>query len=358
MMARLLPPSFTAHLEERETSMIDTRPAYLSIALLVIGCAPAVVSHPETALAPRAVDDSFVCEHLADRFVGLPAVSNAGSAAKRPAPLVGRWWLRACSTTGEKNELRIRLQGPGWYFVDKSDGNLALHQQVPFNLSIELDGRLDVAAGGGVYSVWLRPDKDPRVDLQVSGDLDVKASSAWGSVLRLMPLVPVRALAADRFSASATEALRSRLREGATVTYDLAAGQADATLGRLAVGQTPENAFQDRIPWLVNDRLFLDASGVQVVGPITPGPTRLDVNVERGAGVAYRAMCAGDMDKDYSALARGDVESIPVDPHLANGAVAGLGKHITDFRVDNCSFYLVITALNRTDALVSFRVRA
>jgi len=338
--------------------MIGNRPAHLSIALLVIGCAPAVASHPETALAPRAVDDSFVCEHLADRFVGLPSVSNAEGAAKGPPPVVGRWWLRTCSATREKGQLRVRLQGPGWYFVDKDDGNLALHQQVPFNLSIELDGRLNVIAGGGVYSVWLSPDKDPRVDLQVSRNLDVKATSAWGSVLRSMPLVPVQSMAADRFTESATEALRTKLREGATVTYDVAAGQADATLGRLGVGQTPENAFQDRVPWLVNDRLFLDATGIQVVGPITPGPTRLDVNVESGAGVAYRALCAGDMDKDYAAIARGDAASIAIDPHLANGTVAGLGKHTTDFRVDNCKFYLVISALERTDTLVSFRVRA
>jgi hypothetical protein len=331
---------------------------YVSIALLLVGCAPALASHPETALAPRAADASFVCEHIADRFIGLPSVSNADGAASRPAPLVGRWWVRTCSSTGEGDELRVRLGGPGWYFVDKNDGNLALHQQVPFNLSIELGGRLHLANAGGIFSVWLSPDRDPSVALDVSKDLDVKASSAWGSVLRLMPLVPVRSIAANRFAEAATEALRLKLRDGATVTYDVAARQADATLGRLAVGQTPQNAFQDQVPWLVNDRLFLGASGVQVVGPITPGPTRLDVAVESGVGVAYRALCAEDMDKGYSALARGDVASVALDPRLANGTVAGLGEHTTDFRVDNCKFYLIISALQRTDTLVSLRVRA
>lgn len=337
--------------------MIRPRLAQASLALCLIGCAPAIASPPETALTARPVDDTFICEHLADRFVGLPAVSD-GEAAARPAPLVGRWWLKGCSATGERDELLLRLQGPGWYFVDKNDGDFALRQQVPFNLSIELKGRLKVTTSDGIFSVWLDPEKDPRVDLQVSKDLDVRASSAWGSVLRMMPLVPVRSMAADRFSESAAEALRLKLREGATVTYDVAAGQADAALGRLGPGQTPENAFHDHIPWLINDRLFLDASAVHVVGPITPGPTRLDVTVERGAGVAYRALCAGDMDKDYSALASGDAASITVDPHLANGTVAGFGKHITDFRVDGCKFYLVITALQRADTLVSLRVRA
>jgi hypothetical protein len=338
--------------------MIGTRPAQLSITLLLIGCAPTVASHPEAALAPRAIDDSFVCEQLADRFVGLPAISSAEADAKRPSPLVGRWWLRACSATRENDELVVRLQGPGWYFVDKNDGNLGLHQQVPFDLSIELDGRLSVTTTNGIFSLWLSPGKAPTVDLQVSRALDVRPSSAWGSLLRLMPLVPVRSMAADRFSEAATKALRLKLREGATVTYDISAGQADATLGRLGVGQTPANAFQDGVPWLINDRLFLDASAVHVVGPITPGPTRLDVTVESGAGVAYRALCAADMEKDYSALARGDASSIALDPQLANGTVSGLGTHVSDFRVDKCKFYLVVSALVHTDTLVSFRVRA
>jgi hypothetical protein len=338
--------------------MFSGRHAHLSLALLAIGCAPAIASHPEAAPTARVVDHSFVCEHLADRFVGLPAVSNAEAGTSRPTPLVGRWWIRGCSATGEGNELRVRVQGPGWYFVDKNDGNLALHQQVPFNLSIELQGRLNVTSTDGIFSVWLNPEQDPRVDLQVSKKLDVKASSAWGSVLRLLPLVSVQSMAADRFSESATEALRLKLREGATVTYDVAAGQADATLGRLGVGQTPQNAFADHVPWLINDRLFLDASALHVIGPIAPGPTRLDVTVERGAGVAYRAVCAGDMDKDYSALARGDAGAIAADPELANGTVAGFGKHVSDFRVDNCNFYLVVSALQRADTIVSLRVRA
>ena len=84
----------------------------------------------------------------------------------------------------------------------------------------------------------------------------------------------------------------------------------------------------------------------------------MDVTVERGAGVNYRALCAGDMDKDYSALAKGDAASVAGDARLATGTVAGLGKHTTDFRVDDCKFYLVISALHGAATLVSLRVRA
>ena len=333
------------------------RPASITIALLVFGCAQQETAPVRAPVAPRSVDDSILCERMADRFVGLPAFGSA-EASSQATPLVGRWWLRTCSATREKGDLRVRLQGPGWYFVDKNDGNLALHQQVPFNLSIELDGRMNVTASDGIVSMWFLPHTDPKVDLQVSGALDVRPSSAWGTVLSMMPLVSVRNIAADRFTETAADALRLRLREGATVTYDIGAGQADATLGKLGAGQSPVNAFQDHVPWLVNDRLALGASEVHVVGPIDPGPTRLDVLVERGAGVAYRALCIQDMANDYSALARGDATATAGVSRLASGTVAGQGKHTTDFRVDDCRFYLIISALKASDTVVSLRVRA
>jgi len=335
--------------------------ALVAIALLaLVGCAQQESLPPRAPIAPRSVDDSLLCERVADRFVGLPALAQAGAGRdeSQPRPLVGRWWLRGCSLTLVKDDLHVRLQGPGWYFVDKNDGNLALRQQVPFDLSVELDGHVNMASSDGIISVWFAPDKDPKVDLRVSGELDVRPSSPWGKVLSWIPLVSLRAKAADQFTETAGNALRAKLREGATVTYDLAADQADATLGRLAVGHSPANAFQDRIPWLVNDRLFLDPAAVHVVGPIAPGPTRLDVTVERGGGATYRAVCVQDMPGDYSALARGDANAPSSDGRMASGRVAGLGKHTTDFRVDDCKFYLVIGAVGPADTIVSLRVRA
>jgi hypothetical protein len=332
----------------------------LALALLAIGCAREAGPTAFPPQAPAVSDGSAICQGLAERFVGLPTLADpAADSSSRPAPLAGRWWIRRCSASLHEGELQVRLQGPGWYFVDENGSDLSLRQQVPFNLGIELDGRVSAELSDGVFSFWLVPDREPKVELRASEDLDVRASSAWGAILRMMPLVSVRTMAADRFSEAATNVLRSKLREGATATYDFGSGQSDATLGKLGLGRTPERAFHDHTPWLVNDRLLLAPSALHVVGPIAPGPTRLDVNVEQGTGVTYRAVCAQDIEENYPALASGRLAEIPSRAFVATGTVNGLGPHTTDFRVSDCRFYLIVSALGSSlSTLASLRVRA
>lgn len=332
----------------------------LACSLVGVGCArPATpaVSPPRTS---PASDGSRVCERLADRFVGLPALNDSPtSATSNASALAGRWWIRRCTASIRDRELRVVVQGPGWYFVDHQGKDLSLHQQVPFELGVELEGRVRANLLDGVFSLWLIPDAEPKVEVRASEDLDVQASSAWGTFLHWLPLVPLRAMAAERFASSAANALRSKLREGATATYDLRSGQSDATLGKLALGLTPERAFHDRVPWLVNERLLLADSTVHVVGPITPGPTRLDVIVEQGAGVVYRTACAQDIADNYPALASGHVEAVPGRAFVSDETLSGLGPHTTEFQVNKCQFYLVVSALRGASPTVaSLRVRA
>lgn len=336
-----------------------SRASVLALALLGAGCARQAAPAALVPTVPRASDGSTVCEGLIDRFVGLPAMQDSSDGAAAPAPLAGRWWVRNCSSSLHGRELQVRLQGPGWYFVDEDGPDLSLHQQVPFNLAIEVDGRLDADLSNGVLSLWLVPDHEPKVALSASKNLDVRASSAWGAFLRWMPLVPVRAIAAERFSDAAVSALRIKLRDGATATYDFGSGQRDAALGKLALGQTPHHAFDDHTPWLVNDRLLLGPSAVHVLGPIAAGPTRLDVDVQQGTGIAYRAVCERNLDENYSALAGGRAGDIPRRVVVASGTVSGPGTHTTDFVVPDCKFYLVVSAARGSAAtLAALRVRA
>lgn len=108
----------------------------IAAVLSLSGCASVATSRslPSVAAPSPAVgvDDSAVCRGLAERFIGLPAMAEGQSSATSASPMAGRWWVRSCSATRAGAELRVRLDGPGWYWVDQRDSGLAVRQQVPF----------------------------------------------------------------------------------------------------------------------------------------------------------------------------------------------------------------------------------
>jgi hypothetical protein len=307
--------------------------------------------------APISADGSALCEGLVERFIGLPASSGA---VPRPAPatppMAGRWWIRSCSAKAVSDELRIRLDGPGWYWVDESHNGLSLRQQVPFNLHVEFDGKVHERSAPGVFSLWLEPAREPRVKLTLTAKLELHGRGAWGSFLRAV--LPVQAMVSKRFSESSATALRDGLRGGATLTYVIRSGQADAVVGKLPQGQTARHPFQDDSAWLVNDRLLLAPGATHVVGPLEPGPSSLDVTIERGSGLSYRAICAESMADQYAAIASGRVERIAEQALAASGNIVGSGPHETTLRVERCKYYLVLWALEKRTTLAALRVRA
>ena len=339
--------------------MFCVRPAsYLSACLAVASIACSTEERP--AASPNRLsgvsDDSLICKAVTDRFVGIPGLDD-GTTTTQVKALSGRWWIRGCSAKRAVNGLRVRLEGPGWYFVDQHDSDFELRQQVTFTLGIELEGTPELTVAKGVASLWFDLKTTPEVELQIADDLGVHATSAWGSLVGLIPLVSVRDRAAERLSALAVSALRTELREGATATYDLASGQRDVALGKLPAGQTPQTAFPGGIPWLVNDRLFLPPSATQVVGPIDPGPTRLDVRIEQGNGLTYRTVCQGDMPADYAAIASGHLDRLFSRASTAEGTLRGLGEHSAIFRVDGCRFFVVVSTLSDSTTVAALRVR-
>ncbi|HEY3252577.1 MAG TPA: hypothetical protein VGJ91_01470, partial [Polyangiaceae bacterium] len=217
----------------------------------------------EPAVSPDrlrgASDDSVICKAVTDRFVGIPGLEDGtpdGVAAARgqpnpSQPLLGSWWIRGCSAKRVANGIRLRLEGPGWYFLDRRDRDFELRQQVTFTLGIELEGAPELTVDKGVASLRFEPKTTPEVELQVTRNLHVHPTSAWGSLVTLMPVVSVRDRVAQQLSTVAVNALRNKLRDGATATYELASGQRDVALGKLPAGHTPQAVFTDGIPWLV-----------------------------------------------------------------------------------------------------------
>jgi hypothetical protein len=295
---------------------------------------------------------------MVDRFVGLPAEAAGKSAAHDEDLIAGRWWVRSCATKALPGELEIHLSGPGWYWVDVRDGDVELHQQVPFQLEVRLWTTFEAAYSEGVASLWLEPTREPAVEVVASRDLDVRGASVWGWFMRYVPFFPIRELVAKKLSENATAALRRSFGRGATVTYDILRGQSDVGLGKLGLGKTPERPFGDRATWLVNERLSLPVHAVQVVGPIDPAPARIiDVDVESGAGVLFRAVCLSDIGGELASIVSGDPQLLAREHVLARATIEGAGLHTAELRVSSCRFCLVASAARGVDSVVALRVR-
>jgi hypothetical protein len=255
-------------------------------------------------------------------------------------------------------ELEVRLEGPGWYWVDFEEGNFQLHQQVPFELGADLVGSVRFAYSGGVASFWFEPTRDAQVSVEASKDLELHGSTLWGSVLRRIPLVPIRRMAAERLSASAAAAFAAQIQRGVTVTYDVTEGQADMALGALRLGQTPRRVFEDGTAWIENTRLLLPAGATHVFGPLEPLPIDVDVVVERGPGIVYQALCTRNMASCFDDIAAGEAQRIPRDLIVESGTLTGPGAHVRRLHIEACPHYLVVASAREETTAVALRLRA
>jgi hypothetical protein len=319
-------------------------------------------SFPERAALPRKEQpSSWVCRQLADRFLGLPSTAQGDEAT--PAPLAGCWWVRGCQLglaqgLSSEKELTLQLEGPGWYWVDFEEGHLELHQQVPFELSADIAGTVRFAFAQGVASLWFYPTRPAEVHVTASSQLHLHGATAWGSLLRRVPFLPLRRLAAERLSDSAAAAIAAQIERGITVTYDLARGQSDMSSGILQQGETPRRVFEDSAAWIENARLSLPEGATQAFGPLDPVPLDLYVVVERGPGVAYRALCTRDMPSQLARVAAGRPDDIPTPLLLQSGQLLGAGAHSAALRIERCPYYLIVSSAAEGASRVALRLTA
>jgi hypothetical protein len=334
--------------------------ALVALALLVSGCAVAASRKSTLAGSTDAArsDGSPLCEGLTERFVGLPSAVDANRSEGQIPPLAGSWWIRRCTTERHGTALAVRLEGPGWYWVEASESGIRLEQQVPFALRTEVTGTFKAGYRAGLASLWFKPTEEAHVELEASNDLELHGDNAWGSVVRRLPLLPVRSLVAESLSRQASAAIRTRLRNGATVTYELLGGQSDVALGQLDAGEKPQHPFDDGAPWLANDRWMLAPAAAQVLGPLEPASDlSLDFVVESGPGVVYRAVCKDGMAENLGAVMNGTPERMGPRALVAEGKVLGTGKHESRLNASACPFYVVLSTAGNATTLAALRVR-
>lgn len=334
------------------------RRSLFTVVLALLGaCAPTREAKPlRTATATTS---SSVCRAIVDQFVALPAGLDRHPAGS--APSLGRWWVRSCVTEARGAELRVSLEGPGWYWVDREDDSFRVRQHVHFRAHADLVGRFrpGVAWRQGVVSLWFEPKK---ADVQVEplGEIEPTTDNVVLGVLQqlAMPLPRwnVGAQAARRFEHEASERFAHALERGYTLTYDVEHAQPDFSLDLLKPGELPLRPFDDGRAWLANERLMLVAGAPHVLGPFEAADDlALDVRLRKGPGFAYRAVCAPDLKRAFEVAEQGHAGSVPMTEIVDTGQVHA--SESTRLHVPDCGFYLVISALADSVTEADVRLR-
>lgn len=150
--------------------------------------------------------------------------------------------------------------------------------------------------------------------------------------------------------------MRDRLRNGVTLTYDTKIGQLDLLLGALPNGKAPQRPFSDGGRWLANERQTVHPSGFQVTGPFEPvSEAAIDVVVEDGSNVSYRAVCAGDAEKALDAALH---EQRPMIARGTDATVVPAGqRHSVSFTPPPCS-WSIVTSAGASPARAAIRLRS
>jgi hypothetical protein len=87
-------------------------------------------------------------------------------------------------------------------------------------------------------------------------------------------------------------------------------------------------------------------------------PIVVDAVIERGPGIAYRALCARDMGSYIEPVATGQVDRIPDHQIVDHGTLMGAGAHSASLRIDACPHYLIISSAREETTLVALRLSA
>jgi hypothetical protein len=333
--------------------------AVLALGLL-IGCARQAPARPPAPAARAAANTSIICEALLGRFLGLPAEATG---AKADTPIVGRWWVRRCDFGRSGSELFVRLGGPAWSWVDRRDPPFHLREHVYFRVDADLRGNISTRIGlkDGVASLWFRAAR-ANVQVEPLGRVHPTSDNIAVSVVRFLtspiPALDVDDRAREQLDTEVTRRFESALSRGFTMVYDIGRGQPDFGLGLLPAGASPEHPFADGRSWFVNERLIAAPGGVHVLGPFNPDePIALDVRITSGSGLAWRAVCASDLESGFARVESGEPGSIPSKGILSAGVLSGAGIRTTTLSPANCPLYVVVSPVGEEISRAAIRVR-
>ena len=335
--------------------------AVLALALAPLtGCAQQTPARPPAPRAQARASTSIICEALLGRFLGLPAEATKG---KSDTPIAGRWWVRRCDFGRSGSELFVRLGGPAWFWVDRRDPPFHLRDHVYFRVDADLRGNISTRIGlkDGVASLWFRAAR-ANVQVEPLGRIHPSSDNVAVSLVRFLtspiPTLDVDSRAREQLDREVTGRFESALSRGFTMVYDIGRGQPDFGLGLLPAGESPEHPFADGRSWFTNERLIAAPGGVHVLGPFGPDePLALEARITSGSGLAWRAVCASDLERGFAPVESGEPGSIPPKQILSAGVLSGTGIRTTTLSPASCPLYLLVSPVGEEISRAAIRVR-
>jgi len=293
-------------------------------------------------------------------FVGLPAdLDRPGDSS---VPAAGRWWVRSCTFDLTGGELHLKLSGPGWFWVDRHEGAFHLRQHVYFAVKVDVYGAIQKHIGfkNGILSVWFRPSRAV-VRAEPLGRIHPSSSNFAVSVLRRvaapLPGMNVDQVVRERVEAELTLRFKQALGKDSTVVYDLGGSQPEFALGTLREGTRPDHPFGGGA-WYVNEKVLAAPGSVHAFGPFDAEEAlSLDVRINRGSGVSWRAVCASDVERALSKVENGEAASIPERVVAKHGALSGAGVRRAETPALACPSYVVVSALGDDVTEAALRLR-
>lgn len=364
--------------------MKPTTLASLAALALGAGCAgstPRPAPPPPPAPARAAATDAelarlllgagehHACEALRGMFFPLlPPDAPRGPEVGR-APVTGRWWIRECEARREGDALRVRLVGPLWQWTAQEQQGFRLRQYVHLAADVTVRGRVDLAydADRGLATLWFSPVRRPDARVRVLGDVDPRAASFLTRAGNVLTLGLLDEVADERAEAEAgptgARQMEGQLGVGVTVVLDVPRGQQYVVPVPLAEGARPEVPLPTEARWVVNETqaFYPGGLGFHVSGPHPRAlAAHLDVQVQRGDGVRYRAVCEDDARRAFEPLAAGRAPELPQALPGQEGEVRGEALATRALAVPGCRWYLVTAPVGdeHTRAAVRLRARA
>jgi hypothetical protein len=302
-------------------------PRWFGVVALVLGACPHDAPPPVAPPPPirDAVGDAELremladvasaraCERIRDHFHALRD-------GNRHDVVLGDLWIHGCTGTHVGTKLTFTVTGGGWQWEDKTTrevgAGFAVRQYIRFTATATLTGTLDLGYDptSHVGSLWFSPDGEPTVNVDPVGNIAVRNTSTWSSVVAAVGKAFSRSPAQAGVTEAKKQAQRqflAQLVEGLTVTVDLCSGIIRSTSGRLPRGvMAPPDVLEPS-----STALELEPGGLLVLGPQRAksgmsvhvdarGPVDVALACYDQAAAAARAYLEGDPPPAIDTLAQ------------------------------------------------------